>query len=154
MSAASGPYRHILVGTDGSDTATEAVRHAARLAAATDATLTIVTGYTPDPGGVARAQEEAPEDIKWRITESAVAEEKVEAARREALAAGVGDVQWRTGAGDPAGVLLDAAAAVGADVIVVGSKGMASATRFLLGSVPNKVSHHAPCDVLIVHTAS
>ena len=39
------------------------------------------------------------------------------------------------------------------DVIVVGSKGMTSAKRFVLGNVPNKVSHHAPCDVVIVHTA-
>lgn len=147
-------YRSIVVGTDGSDTATEAVRHAARLAASCEATLTVVTGYTPDPHGVARAQQEAPEDIKWRITDSAAAEEKVDAACREARAAGADDVQWRTGDGDPAGVLLDAARAVDADVIVVGSKGMASPARFILGSVPNKVSHHAPCDVLIVHTAS
>jgi nucleotide-binding universal stress UspA family protein len=152
VSAASTAYRHVLVGTDGSATAGEAVRHAARLAAACDATLTIVTGFTPDPAGVARAQEEAPEEIKWRITDSAAAEEKVGAAEREARAAGATDVQQRTGSGDPAGVLLDAAEAVGADVIVVGSKGMASPARFILGSVPNKVSHHAPCDVLIVHT--
>lgn len=147
-------YRSIVVGTDGSDTATEAVRHAAKLAAACEATLTIVTGFTPDPQGVARAQQEAPDDIKWRITDSAAAEEKVEAACREARAVGAGDVHWRTGDGDPAGVLIDAAEATAADVIVVGSKGMASPARFILGSVPNKVSHHAPCDVLIVHTAS
>ncbi len=146
-------YRAIVVGTDGSATATEAVRHAARLAAACEAALTVVTGYTPDPVGMARAQEEAPDDIKWRITDSAAAEEKVEAACREAKAAGAVDVSWRTGDGDPAGVLLDAAKALDADVIVVGSKGMASPARFLLGSVPNRVSHHAPCDVLIVHTA-
>jgi nucleotide-binding universal stress UspA family protein len=40
----------------------------------------------------------------------------------------------------------------GADLIVVGNKGMTGAERFLLGSVPNKVSHHAPCSVLIVRT--
>ena len=39
----------------------------------------------------------------------------------------------------------------GADLIVVGSKGMQGARR-VLGSVPNKISHHAPCDVLIVNT--
>ena len=147
-----GAYRSIVVGTDGSTTATEAVRHAARLAAACEATLTVVTGYTPDPQSVARAQQEAPDEIKWRITDSAAAEEKVAAATREARAAGATDVQLHTGDGDPAGVLLDAAHAVDADVIVVGSKGMASPARFILGSVPNKVSHHAPCDVLIVHT--
>jgi nucleotide-binding universal stress UspA family protein len=41
----------------------------------------------------------------------------------------------------------------GADLIVVGNKGMTGARRFLLGNVPNKVSHHAPCSVLIVRTS-
>lgn len=147
-------YRSILVGTDGSETASEAVRHAARLAAATGARLTIATGYTPDPAAVERAQAEAPEDIRWRITDSAAAEEKVAAARQEALAVGATRVNGRVAGGDdPAALLLDMADDVGADVIVVGSKGMSSPTRFILGNVPNKVSHHAPCDVLIVHTA-
>ena len=145
-------YRSILVGTDGSDTATEAVRHAARLAAACGARLTLATGYTPDPATV-RAQAEAPEEIRWRITDAGAAEEKVGAAMREAVALGVQDVVCKTGSGDPAGLLIDMAEEIGADVIVVGSKGMSSPSRFILGNVPNKVSHHAPCDVLIVHTA-
>jgi nucleotide-binding universal stress UspA family protein len=145
-------YRSILVGTDGSETATEAVRHAARLAAACNAKLTLATGFSPDPA-TARAQAEAPEEIRWRITDAGVAEEKVAAATREAVALGVTDVACRTGSGDPASLLIDMAEEIGADVIVVGSKGMSSPTRFILGNVPNKVSHHAPCDVLIVHTA-
>jgi len=39
-----------------------------------------------------------------------------------------------------------------ADLIIVGNKGMTGAKRFLLGSVPNKISHHAPCSVLIIRT--
>jgi nucleotide-binding universal stress UspA family protein len=66
---------------------------------------------------------------------------------------GVDDVVLRVDSGDPASLLIDAADDSGGDVIVVGSKGMTSAKRFVLGSVPNKVSHHAPCDVVIVHTA-
>ncbi len=54
--------------------------------------------------------------------------------------------------GDPADAILDVAEELGADLIVVGNKGMTGAKRFLLGSVPNKVSHHAPCSVLIVRT--
>ena len=54
--------------------------------------------------------------------------------------------------GDPADAILDVAEELGADLIVVGNKGMSGAKRFLLGSVPNKVSHHAPCSVLIVRT--
>ena len=54
--------------------------------------------------------------------------------------------------GDPADAILDVAEERDADLIVVGNKGMTGARRFLLGSVPNKVSHHAPCSVLIVRT--
>ena len=48
--------------------------------------------------------------------------------------------------------ILDVAEEQGADLIVVGNKGMTGAKRFLLGSVPNKVSHHAPCSVMIIRT--
>ena len=54
--------------------------------------------------------------------------------------------------GDPADAILDVAEKVGADLIMVGNKGMTGARRFLLGSVPNKVSHHSPCSVIIART--
>ena len=54
--------------------------------------------------------------------------------------------------GDPADAILDVAEEQKADLIVVGNKGMSGAKRFLLGSVPNKVSHHAPCTVMIIRT--
>jgi nucleotide-binding universal stress UspA family protein len=54
--------------------------------------------------------------------------------------------------GDPAEALIEIAEETGAELIVVGSKGMTGARRFLLGNVPNKVSHHAHCSVLIVRT--
>ena len=54
--------------------------------------------------------------------------------------------------GDPADAILDVAEEIDADLVVVGNKGMTGAKRFLLGSVPNKVSHHAPCSVLIIRT--
>ena len=54
--------------------------------------------------------------------------------------------------GDPADAILDVAEEQNADLIIVGNKGMTGAKRFLLGSVPNKVSHHAPCSVMIVRT--
>jgi nucleotide-binding universal stress UspA family protein len=146
------PYRSVLVGTDGSEGATRAVRHAALLAKAHGARLTVLSAFQPDPTATARAQEEAPEEIKWRITDAAAADEHAEAGRRAALELGVADVRVRAEPGDAAEALVNAADDTGADVIVVGSKGMTSAARFLLGAVPNKVSHHAPCDVLIVHT--
>ena len=54
--------------------------------------------------------------------------------------------------GDPADAILDVAEERGADLIIVGNRGRAGAKRFLLGSVPNRISHHAPCAVLIIRT--
>ena len=54
--------------------------------------------------------------------------------------------------GDPADAIIGLAEELGTDLIVVGNKGLTGARRFLLGSVPDKVSHHAPCSVLIVYT--
>lgn len=147
------PYRNVVVGTDGSETATSAVRVAAELAAASGARLTVVTAFVPHPAETARAMEEAPEEIRWRITESGQADEKAGEACRLARELGVKDVRARAEPGDPADALIDVTEDTGGDLIVVGSKGMTSASRFVLGSVPNTVSHHAPCDVLIVPTA-
>ena len=145
------PYRNVVVGTDGSETATEAVRHAAELAASSGARLTVVTAFTPKNPAVPDL-EEVPEEIKWRITESAHADEVAGGACRLAKELGVKDARVRSAKGDPAEALIEVAEDTGGDVIVVGSKGMAGAGR-ILGSVPNTVSHHAPCDVLIVATA-
>ena len=62
------------------------------------------------------------------------------------------DVETHAREGDPADAILDVAEEQSADLIVVGNKGMTGAKRFLLGSVPNKVSHHAPCSVMIIRT--
>jgi nucleotide-binding universal stress UspA family protein len=84
------------------------------------------------------------------------AREDVDATLREAAAesqaAGVATETYAR-QGDPADAILDVAEERGADLIVVGNKGMTGAKRFLLGSVPNKVSHHAPCSVLIIRTS-
>ena len=147
------PYAHVVVGTDGSASATEAVRHAAGLAATFGAKLTIVTAFAADPDRAARDQAEAPEELRWTVTDSAIATERATEGRRIAREAGATDVDVYVEAGDPADVVLGTADLRGADVIVMGSKGMTKATRFLVGSVPNKISHHAPCDVIIVPTA-
>jgi nucleotide-binding universal stress UspA family protein len=71
----------------------------------------------------------------------------------DAAKAGVTEVVPSARPGDPADVLIDVAEETGADLIVVGNKGMTGAARFLLGSVPNKITHHAPCNVLVVRTS-
>jgi nucleotide-binding universal stress UspA family protein len=70
-----------------------------------------------------------------------------EAARR-GVAAEVHDVPGD----DVADTIVKAAEDLGSDLIVVGNRGMSGVSRFVLGSVPNKVSHHCPCSLLIVNT--
>lgn len=146
-------YRRIVTGTDGSPRAEVAVRHAASLAAAVDAELIVVAAFpehtSPD---TARALDEAPEEVRWRVGNVGAAEEHAQLAVAAAKEAGVKTIRTVIEPGDPADVIIRAAEDWNGDVIVVGNKGMASATRFLLGSVPNKISHHAPCDILIVDT--
>jgi ubiquinone biosynthesis protein len=55
---------------------------------------------------------------------------------------------------DPARAIVDAAGHEDADVLVVGSVGMQGRKQFLLGNVPNRVSHNAPCTVVIVDTTA
>ena len=145
-------FRSIVVGTDGSGTARQAVREATELAAALGAAIELVSAYEPVAGQRLREEaREAPRDLQWMIN----VREDVEATLREAAAeveaAGVA-VRTYAREGDPADAILDVAEERGADLIVVGNKGMTGAKRFLLGSVPNKVSHHAPCSVLIIRT--
>ena len=145
-------FQSIVVGTDGSDTARKAVREAVELAKSLNASLDIVSAYEPVSGQRLREEaRQAPEDLQWTIN----AREDVDATLREAEEE-IEDsgVQVRTFAreGDPADAILDVAEERDADLIVVGNKGMTGARRFLLGSVPNKVSHHAPCSVLIIRT--
>jgi nucleotide-binding universal stress UspA family protein len=146
-------FSSIVVGTDGSQTAGEAVRQSVELARQHGARLDIVSAY--EPVSAARLREEAqqvPGDLQWMINPR----EDVDATLREAVAqaqaAGV-EAEVYARQGDPADAILDVAEERGADLIVVGNKGMTGAKRFLLGSVPNKVSHHAPCSVLIIRTS-
>ena len=83
---------------------------------------------------------------------SPTAEQAVERAAKLGKALGARQVELYARKGDPAEAILDVVQEVGADLVIVGSKGMRGTKRFLLGSVPNKVSHHAPCDVMIVRT--
>jgi nucleotide-binding universal stress UspA family protein len=145
-------FRSIVVGTDGSDTATQAVRQAIELARSVGARIELVSAY--EPVSDARLREASivvPEDLQWMINPREDVEATLEAAAGEIRAAGV-EVEVFARQGDPADAILDVAEERGSDLIVVGNKGMTGAKRFLLGSVPNKVSHHAPCSVLIIRT--
>jgi nucleotide-binding universal stress UspA family protein len=142
-------FRSIVVGTDGSARASEAVLAAAELAATQpDAVLHIVTVQKPLSGSAVAAvaaERSWEEEIKTELEDAL--SKAADTAKR------VCDTRIETHArfGSPAEVLCDIATHLQADLIVVGNRGMQGGRRFL-GSVPNTVSHHAPCSVLIVDT--
>ncbi len=122
-------YEKILVGTDGSKTAARAVDRAVEVAQASGAALTIFSAAPAAKGAQVVAAE------AQRHSASGVA------------------IDTKVVDGEPVGSLIDTAREGGYDLLVMGNRGMTGVTRFLrLGSVPNKVSHHLPCSLLIVKT--
>ena len=145
-------FGSIVVGTDGSETAGEAVRQAIALARPLGARLQIVSAYEPVPDTRLREEAtQAPTDLQWMVNPREQVEATLSDAAELVRAAGV-EVETFAREGAPADAILDVAEERDADLIIVGNKGMTGARRFLLGSVPNKVSHHAPCSVLIIRT--
>jgi nucleotide-binding universal stress UspA family protein len=145
-------FDRIVVGTDGSDTATEAVKTAIELAKISKAKLEIVSAYEPIPQDRLKQEVEGiPGDIAQVINPREDVQLVLDRAAAEAKKAKV-DVVTHPREGDPADAILDVAEEIDADLVLVGNKGMTGARRFLLGSVPNKISHHSPCDVWIVKT--
>lgn len=145
-------FKTIVVGTDGSDTATEAVRQATEIAVALGASLELVSAYEPISGVRLRQEsQQAPDDVQWMVNPREDVDATLEETAEEIRAKGIQVNVWAR-QGDPADAILDVAEEQNADLIVVGNRGMTGAKRFLLGSVPNKISHHAPCSVLIIRT--
>jgi|1186.fasta_scaffold266569_2 nucleotide-binding universal stress UspA family protein len=139
----------VAVGTDGSGTATRAVDVALDLAARYGARIVFISAYVAvDVHRLEREARDAPEEIQWTINPA----EDVDATLRECEErAAERGLTWVSEAreGDPAKVVVELAEHHGADLLVIGNRGM---QRRLLGSVPNTVSHRAPCSVLIVKT--
>jgi nucleotide-binding universal stress UspA family protein len=146
-------FGSIVVGTDGSDSAREAVRQAVELAARLGARLDVVSAYEPMPGARLRDGEARPSanDPEWQLNLRDEVDATLRAAAEAAQAAGVG-AHVHAREGDPADAILDVAEEQGSELIVIGNRGRTGARRFLLGSVPNRVSHFAPCSVLIIRT--
>ena len=140
----------IVVGTDGSETAAAAVDFAIDMADRYDAQLVIASSYRPAPEDrLAKEQANAPQEIQWSINPMEDVDATLRAGEEKAKERGVKTVS-EARQGDPADVLCEIAEQHEADVLVVGNKGM---HRRILGSVPNSVSHKAPCSVVIVKTA-
>jgi nucleotide-binding universal stress UspA family protein len=138
------------VGTDGSSSADKAVRYAVDLAARIGARLVVISAYKPvDERRLRREQDQAPADYQWAINPTedvdAILSDAVDLAKARGLR-----VTTVAGDGDPADVLCSYAESEEVDVLVIGNKGM---ERRVLGSVPNTISHRAPCSVLLVKTS-
>jgi nucleotide-binding universal stress UspA family protein len=162
-------YNQILVGTDGSPTAMKALDVACDFAAKLGTGVLVVCAYEPpserelehmraDPGdpvaqwSAGKMSAGTPEEFRWRIAGTSQAEDILERASEHASQRGV-DAEARAVKGNPAEVLISVAEEKGVDAIVVGNVGMTGTKRFMLGNVPNRISHHAPTDVLIIRTS-
>ncbi|HEU5084222.1 MAG TPA: universal stress protein [Acidimicrobiales bacterium] len=145
----------VLAAVDGSEHALRAVQLAAELAARCEAELHLVHVLTDTRSGrIPRGLEEFERLEHLELSEAAIlrdaAEQMVETAAERARTAGAPRVECHVARGDPAGAILAHAAALGADVVVVGRRGLGELSGLLQGSVSQKVTHHAACPVLTV----
>ena len=150
-------YDAVVVGTDGSPTSCRAVQRAALLGEALGAEVAVVTAYyRPSEGEVGPASERAsmPQESMVSSGYRAATDTAADAARFGQEVAPSAKVDIVAVEGNPAEVLIETAYRRGDALLVVGNQGMTGSQRFLLGSVPNKISHHAAGDVLITHTSS
>jgi nucleotide-binding universal stress UspA family protein len=139
----------IAVGTDGSDTASKAVEFALDLAEKFGSHVVVASSYKPvGEDRLRREQADAPADIQWSINPTEDVDAALRAVEEKAKERGLESTS-EAREGDPADVLCAIAEQHNADLLVVGNKGM---QRRVLGSVPNSVSHKAPCSVVIVKT--
>jgi len=133
----------IAVGTDGTETAQEAVKQAAELARQLGAKLVLLSVFE-DSGGSAGEDIE----LQWASNPSARVRSMLERLEEDLKLEGI-KAESRAGSGEPGKALVQLAEESGADLLVIGNKGM---QRRVLGSVPNTVTHRAHCSVLVVKT--
>jgi nucleotide-binding universal stress UspA family protein len=143
------PFKVIVVGTDGSSRASMAVDEAFALAKAYGSTVHVVNAVS---SGVAAGLADS-RSAQFSVTEM---QAYIDRTRQRVVAyaeqQGI-PVDFHTpGKNDPADGIVEVATNVNADLIVVGNRGMSGIKRFVLGSVPNKISHSCPCSLLIVNT--
>jgi len=139
--------REIAVGTDGSETAAQAVATAAEIARRYGARVTLLSAFS-EPGAAWTAPRTRRSGASAPPPACARLREVLARAREDLTAQGI-DCGVLVDEGDPADVLVRLAEECDADLLVIGNRGM---QRRVLGSVPNTVSHRAPCSVMVVKT--
>lgn len=147
-----GGYQTVVVGTDGSETSFRAVDRAAALAHDAGAKLVIACAYEPASERDLAHEQDVLGAEAYQVVGSAPAEDTVSRARDRAAAQGATDVDTEVVQGKPADSLQRVAKEHGADLLVVGNRGLNTLAGRIIGSVPLDVARHAPIDVLIVHT--
>lgn len=145
-------YTNIVVGTDGSVSAQAAVKAAGEIARKFDVgKIHVVAGYRPiSPAELNHVAHELPNEYRESLTPDMPGTSLVDDATTALRTMNV-EVTGHPVANSGAEAILDVADDVGADLIVVGSRGNGVSKRLLRGSVSTKVAHHAPCNVMIVH---
>ncbi len=144
-------FGRIVVGTDGSPDATAAVKMAGQLAClAPEGVVHVVHGYDPlTPAELGRLDRQLPDEFHGQLTADLLSRATLEAASGLLAARGV-DHTTREMRMHPAEAILERAEEVGADMIVVGSRGEGAIDRLRHGSTSTRVLHDAPCSVLVV----
>ena len=143
-------YQTVLVGTDGSDSSLRAVDKAGQIAARSGAKVIVATAYFPQ--GEDQRAADVLKDEGYKTSGNAPIYAILREARDRATAAGANDVEEKAVVGAPVDALVDLAAEVNADLLVVGNVGLSTIAGRLLGSVPANVARRSKTDVLIVHT--
>jgi nucleotide-binding universal stress UspA family protein len=136
----------VAVGTDGSATANEAVSEAAEIARRFGAKLVLLSAFQDSRGSLSGQGQDI--ELQWASSSSARVRSILERSEDDLSRSGV-ECETRADEGDPAEVLVRLAAECGADLLVIGNRGI---RRRVLGSVPNTVTHKADCSVLVVKT--
>lgn len=144
-------YRTIVVGTDGSEPALNAVRQAGELATLAGAdSIHVVAACAPiSIVELEHIESELPEEFHSLISPHLRAIDRFEEARNALLGTGIEVIEHERNS-DASSAILDTADEIGADLIVVGARGIGALQRFFRGSVSTKVAHHSRCDVLVV----
>lgn len=143
-------YQTIVVGTDGSSTSLIAVRHAASMARAYEATLVIVCAYYSNTGSLLNSPNRDVSTLP--VVSDARADEYLTEAEAVAKEEGAENIRLQRRDGTPVNALLDAVNETEADAVVIGNKGVNSLTGRVFGNIPTELTRRARVDVVLANT--
>ncbi|GAB3940272.1 universal stress protein [Corynebacterium tapiri] len=143
-------YSTIVVGTDGTDTAEIAVRHAAALARAFEAKLIIACGSYGNSGSLLNSPNREVSTLP--VVSEELAQEYLTSAFAVAKDEGVADIELECISATPVDALLTCVDEHDADAVVVGNQGVNSLTGRVFGNIPTETARRSTVDVVLVNT--